>query len=448
MLKKIVVFSATAFLMNVGAGFVTIHNDGGVRFETGLQVVNAAEKKEKRKKARKVPTISQLTYKKLSEVQELIDLKEYDQALVILDEMEARTKRYNGNEKGQIFNMAAFAWYAKDNNAKTIEYYQKVLGQGDDISEGLEISTLYGLAQLLFVEERYQASLDTMEIWLTKADNPGPNPHYFMGQVYYAMKDFPGAIDRVQFAIDMAQDRAMRVKENWWGLLRYLHFDSENWDRVIEILEILVREYPKRDYWIQLSGIYGQEGFDKKQVYAMEAAHVGGFLEREQDVVNYAMLLMQEEVPFRGAKWLQQGVDDEVVEANAKNLRTLGQAYQIAQEVDKAIPVLEEAGNLAEDGETYGRLAQLYLEKDEFEKCSNAAENALEKGIKRAYNTEIILGMCQFNRDRLTVARQTFVQARKNARSDKNRSMERMCGQWITYIDRERKRREELAKSI
>ena len=128
-------------------------------------------------------------------------------------------------------------------------------------------------------------------------------------------------------------------------------------------------------------------------------------------------------------------------------MQSLGQAYQIAQDVDDAIPVLEEAGTLSDDGEIFSRLSQLYLEKDQYKKCTDAADNALEKGVDREYNTEIVLGMCLFNRDRLTQARKTFVTARRHARADKNESVERICNQWITYIDRDRIRRDELAKA-
>ena len=46
MLKKIVVVSVITLLMSLGSGEVAIHNDGGLQFDMGLQVVNAAEKKE------------------------------------------------------------------------------------------------------------------------------------------------------------------------------------------------------------------------------------------------------------------------------------------------------------------------------------------------------------------------------------------------------------------
>ncbi|MCS5566777.1 MAG: hypothetical protein NZ743_02015 [Pseudomonadales bacterium] len=449
-MKKLSAFLVAGLLLEFGG--YALRQETGLQLLPTLDSVAFAAEERKRRKARRVPNISEMTFRRLAQAQELMDLKEYDAALEVLVEMDRRSRRYNGNELGQVYSMFAFIMFSKEDNPRTIQYYEKVLEQGDDITEGLEHGTMYSLAQLYFVEEEYQRSLDMMNRWLIKkadfGEDPGPNPRYFMGQVYYAMKDYPGATKQIELAITMAEERNMvPIKENWWQLLRFLYFEQDNWDRVLEILHVLVRDYPKRDYWVQLAGIYGQEGYEREQVLAMEVAHAGGYLDRERDVLNYGGLLMQEEVPYRAAKWMQVGFDEELVEATAKNLQSLGQAYQIAQDIDDAIPILESAGKLSEEGEIFSRLSQLYLEKDEYKKCTDAADSALEKGVDREYNTEIVLGMCLFNRDRLTQARKTFVTARRHARADKNESVERICNQWITYIDRDRIRRDELAKA-
>ncbi|MCZ6890462.1 MAG: tetratricopeptide repeat protein [Gammaproteobacteria bacterium] len=412
---------------------------------------SAADKKraERKRKTRRVPTISEQTYRKLSEVQEAIDVEDLNLALEVLNDITKRRSRYNANELGQIHNMYAYVYFNQENYAQAIKHYEQVVAQGDGVPQGLEIATLYSLAQLNFIEEQYRESLRYMQLWLTKADNPGPEPHIFMGQVYYQMEDYGSAIVQIETGIQVAQDRDRAVKENWWQLLRYLYFESEDWDKVLDILEILVRDFPKREYWMQLAGVYGQQEMDREQMLAMETAHVGKFLTRESDLLTYAGLLMQEEIPYRAAKWLEQGFDDGTIEDTSKNLQALGQAWQLAQEVDKAIPVFEKAGSKSDDGEILARLASLYLEADEFVKCSNAADRAIKKGgLKKAYNTQMVQGMCLFNRDRLTAARSVFVDARNASRRSENKSVQRMCQQWITYIDRERSRRAQLEAAI
>ncbi len=420
---------------------------------TGVQL--AAAEKEKPQKTRRVPTMSEQTYKKLSQAQEFMDLKEYRSAMNVLDIMLQRSRRLNGNEIGQVNNMRGFVYFSEEKYEKAIEAYELVVGQGEDIPEGLETTTLYTLAQLSFVTERYRDALRYMETWISKANNPGADPHIFMGQVYYQMKDYTAAIKQIEKGIGIAQERSLTVKENWWGLLNYLYFEKENWDKVLEILEILVHDFPKREYWIRLAGIHGQEGHEKEQVNAMQAAYTAGFLDRERDLINFAGLLMQEQVPFRAAVVLEKGFEDDQIERSAKNLQSLGQAWQLAQETDNAIPAFEEAAGLSDDGRIFERLAQLYLDDDQFEPCVEASDGALDKGGLRSIpQAHIVKGMCQYNAaqskiSNLNRARKSFVSCRNEARKDEDDdNNQRICQQWITYLDRESARLTQLQASL
>jgi tetratricopeptide (TPR) repeat protein len=420
---------------------------------SGMQAA-AAEEAEKKQKTRRVPTMSESTFKRLGEAQEFIDAKDWAGAQAVLNRMLERSRNLNGNEVGQVYNMLGFIHFSKEDYDAALDAYRKVIDQGEDIPEGLETTTLYTLAQLSFVAERYQDALDYMETWISKASNPGADPHIFMGQVYYQMKDYDASIDQIETGIRIAKERDLTLKENWWALLNYLYFEKENWPKVLEILEILVRDFPKRDYWIRLAGIHGQQGNDKEQVYAMQGAYTAGFLDRERDLTNFAGLLMQEQVPYRAAMVLSTGFEDDMIERSAKNLQGLGSAWQLAQEPDKAIPVFEEAGELSDDGKIYERLAQLYLDVDKFDDCVTASQNALDKGgLRSSQQVYIVKGMCQFNKDQSVVAnlnsaRQSFVSCRNQSREKEDESNQRVCQQWITYIDRETQRLEQLAAAI
>ena len=62
--------------------------------------------------------------------------------------------------------------------------------------------------------------------------------------------------------------------------------------------------------------------------------------------------------------------------------------------------------------------------------------------------TYIIKGMCQFNMDRLTPARASFVSCRNESKREEDSTNQRVCQQWITYIDRESERLKLLAEAI
>ena len=398
---------------------------------------------------RRVPNMNLSTADKLGEIQEIIDTENNPQAgIEELDRMIARgTRRYNGNELANIYKMLAYAYFILDDMPNTITYNEKILEHCEDIRIGMQSTTMFTLAQLYYSEERYEEALGMIEDWLLIASDPGPNPYYFVATIYYQQQDFDRAIEYVELAIEMATERGMLpIKKSWWGMLRFLYYEKENFPKVIEILEIMVKEYPERSSWIQLAGMYGQEGFEKKQLYAMESANVLGFFDRETDYLQYQGVLMNADVAIRGAWYLQEGFDKEVVEESYRSLNALGQSYQAALEDDEAIEQFEKATEFAEDGRIFKRLAQLYLGKEQFEKCTERAEEAIKRGgIDRVWDLKILEGMCEFNRDRLSRALEIFQEARRDARDGRAESSERSARDWIRYIENEQNRLRQLA---
>jgi len=244
----------------------------------------------------------------------------------------------------------------------------------------------------------------------------------------------------------LAQERNLTIKENWWQLLNFLYYEQENVPKTIETLQILVRDFPKRDYWIRLSGMYGQEGQEANQLHTLQAAYAGDYLEKETDFTNRAGLLMQEEVPYKAAKVMEHGLEEEIIERSSKNLRSLGQAWQMAQEVDKAIPVLEEAAKLSDEGRIFDQLSYVYLEADRYKDCIRSANGALDKGgLRKKQSTYFVRGLCLYNDDKLNDARKSFVSCRNESRREEDKTNLRTCAQWITFIDREKDRLDRLA---
>ena len=443
-MKILTSFTAFGLAVCVGLlGPVTVSEFG---FEGAQAQAADGRSAEKKKKTRRVPTISESIFKKLGEAQEMMDAKEYGLAEQFLKDMLNRSKKYNGNELGNIHNMLGYIAFLKEDFKGAIYAYEQVLAQGEDITEGLEVTTLYTIAQLSFVVENYQNALDYMELWISKAENPGPEPRIFMGQVYYQMKDYPNALIQIQNGIRIAQERGTKVKENWWALVAFLYYEKEDFQGYTDTMKILVRDFPKRDYWIRLAGIYGQEGQERLQLNTLQAAYAGDYFESETDFTNLAGLLMQREAPYKAAKVLRDGLDREIVKRSARNLQSYGQAWQLAQEVDEAIPVFEEAAKLSDDGKIYERLAYLYMEDDQYKQCVTSAEGALDKGgLRKLQTMYIVKGMCEFNQNKLKTARKSFVSCRSESRKDKDNNNVRICAQWITFIDRESTRQAQLA---
>jgi len=396
---------------------------------------------DKETKTRKTPSMGAKVYERLAEAQELVEAGDTNGAVNVLTALK-NSRNLNAYEIAQVWSFFGYIYYSSDNYPESIKAYEMVLQQ-PEIPVAMENTTMYTLAQLHFTQENYSKAEEMLVRWFDSAVDPGPEPYILLGQLYYQLERYRDAIKPVETAIRLAQESGREIKENWWLLLRVFYYELENYPKVIEILEILVKEHPKKEYWVQLSGMYGEMGKQRPQLFAYEAAYIQGYLESNSELVTMAQLFMQDNVPYKGATVLEKGFKEGKVDKNYKNYRLLAQAYQMAREDKKSLAPLQESAKLAEDGDLYFRLAQAYSNLDRWQDCVDAVDKALKKGdLKRLDTAYVLKGMAYFNMDNLPAAQKAFEQARKDERS------RRSADQWLSYIASERQRQSELDRAL
>ncbi len=206
------------------------------------------------------------------------------------------------------------------------------------------------------------------------------------------------------------------TKENWWLLLRAAYFELEQMDNVKTVLQRLVIEWSKKEYWTQLSAFYGQDKQEKEQMAAYQTAYHEGFLEKSSEFVQMAQLYLSVEAPYEAARILQKAIDEGKVDKEEKNWKLLAQAWFLAQYDEEAIVALREAAKLSDDGELDIRLARSLSNMANFKDCIGAAQTAIKKGdLKRLDESYITLGMCQFEEALYDDAKQAFANAKVDA---------------------------------
>ena len=234
----------------------------------------------------------------------------------------------------------------------------------------------------------------------------------------------------IQLAIDNVKKSATNLaigptKENWWLLLRAAYFELDNIPKVRYVLERLLIEWSKKEYWTQLAAIYGQDELEEKQISAYATAYQEGFLEKSNEYVQMAQLYLSKEVPHKAAVVLQTGFDESIVEKEVKNWRLLSQAWFLAQEDQMAIIALREAAKLSDDGELDVRLARSLANIADYKSCVDAAQTGIEKGgLKRDDESYITLGMCQFEEDMYEDSKNSFKLATNDATARREAALE------------------------
>ena len=159
-----------------------------------------------------------------------------------------------------------------------------------------------------------------------------------------------------------------------------------------------------------------------------EAAHAAGWLERSSDFVNLAQMLLSADIPYKAAVILQEGLDSGVVDSTENNWRVTAQAWQLAQDDEKAIPALTRASSLADDGNLDMLLAQSLANLTRWDECTEAARSGIRRGgLNRPDQTNLILGNCLVEQKQYGEARNAFNAAARDERS------RRGANQWLQY---------------
>jgi len=390
---------------------------------------------------RKTPAMSLRVYDRLAEAQECAEMDDFVCANEKLTEVR-EMNNLNSYELAQMWNFYAFIAFGQDNYPDAINAYENVLLQAD-LPLGMETTTRFTLCQLYFQQERYQDSLDMLGEWFVIAENPGPDPYILRAQIYYQLQQFVEGIEPVLQAIEVAQIQGKELQENWYRLLNVFYYELEDYPNVISVLRTIIDTWPKREYFVQLSAMYGQEGDDIRQLALYQTAFEAGWLQRSNEYVQLSQLLLQADVPVQAAAIMESGLDDGIIESTENNWRVLAQAWQLAQEDEKAIPALGRAAGLSDDGELDLRLAQSHQNLANWQECIDSAREGLDKGdLRRADQGNMILGACLFELDEYGQARTAFRSAEEDTRS-------RAAAQsWIQYVNAEEERERQLQAAL
>ncbi len=401
----------------------------------------AKEQGQPERKTKKAQAMSEKVYRRIAEAQEFVDAENFTEALEALDAVK-KMKKLSAYETAQMWNFYGFVYYAQDDIPRAIKAYETVLQQ-PDIPDSMSQSTIYTLAQLHFSVENYGKAIELIQQWLTVAENPGYAPYELLATAYYQFERYAEMIDPIQKAMAIAKKRDKPAKENWWLLLRVAYYELNDLAKVRDVLEVLVVNWPKKEYWTQLSAMYGELDDENKQLAAYVSAYDQGLLTRSSELVQLSQLYMQANVPYKAARIIENGFVDGIVDRKSSNYRLLSQAWQLAQNDIKAIPALRTAAEMQDDGDLDVRLAQSYLNLSEYNKCISSAKTGIDKGgLKSEDIAYIILGTCYFELEKYNDSLDAF---RKAAKFDDSKDRARV---WLTYIEGEKRRQEALAQSL
>lgn len=445
---------------------------------------NKAEKKQTYKKAR---VLTSKTAKKVVKVVEALERqktvrvpdpdnegqfieKEEDdpdwvEARRILTELLNTRDELKSYDRSVMWNYWGYIYFSDEDYDQAMYAYEQLLKE-PEATIPLRTSSLLTLAQLNLVKENWDKGIRLILQWMEEVETITAQSYYLLASAYFQKEDYVRARSSMEEAIRLAEVEGYRPRENWYVLLaacfnelkdRKIISEAYSLEQQLGIYEILVNYYPKKLYFLQLGGTYQQMDREEDYMITLKAAFDKDLLDKEGEYLALAQLLLISKNPYWAAQVLVAGQNKKTIIVNKetnkeelvpvikdteKNLKLLADSWRMAQEIDKAIPVLEKAAKMSKDGDTYILLGNLYLFEDRIEESIKAIEAGLKKPkVKSRSQAQLVLGQAHFEIENFEEAKKQF----RAAARDKDKRIKKTANSWIKYAENEEVRVKNLA---
>ena len=445
---------------------------------------NKAEKKQTYKKAR---VLTSKTAKKVVKVVEALERqktvrvpdpdnegqfieKEEDdpdwvEARRILTELLNIRDELKSYDRSVMWNYWGYIYFSDEDYDQAMYAYEQLLKE-PEATIPLRTSSLLTLAQLNLVKENWDKGIRLILQWMEEVETITAQSYYLLASAYFQKEDYVRARSSMEEAIQLAEVEGYRPRENWYVLLaacfnelkdRKIISEAYSLEQQLGIYEILVNYYPKKLYFLQLGGTYQQMDREEDYMITLKAAFDKDLLDKEGEYLALAQLLLISKNPYWAAQVLVAGQNKKTIIVNKetnkeelvpvikdteKNLKLLADSWRMAQEIDKAIPVLEKAAKMSKDGDTYILLGNLYLFEDRIEESIRAIEAGLKKPkVKSRSQAQLVLGQAHFEIENFEEAKKQF----RAAARDKDKRIKKTANSWIKYAENEEVRVKNLA---
>jgi len=358
--------------------------------------------------------IDQRTGETLTEAIEFLNNDQNAQARAKLGEL--ALDRLSPYERSRVEQMFFSLDVQEENYPGARQHMEAAINSGglndQEISQGR-----YQLAQLYMQEEQWAEGAKALEDWLKTAATPNGGVYYLLAAAYYNLDNFDAALPHARKAVEMTET----PQEGWLQMLSALLLQKEQYKDALPVIQRQVNMFPtKKVYWMQLSSVHAQLEDMSNALVIMQMAYHAGLLSEGSEFQRLADFMMVNDMPYNAGELVTKAIDEKKIEPDLKTWESLSNSWVAAREFRKALPVLERAGQLSDNGNNMLRLGEVNIQLSDWGPAADALEKALNKGgLRDAAYAQLMLGIALYNQEKLSEAKTWFERA-SNSQSQRN----------------------------
>jgi tetratricopeptide (TPR) repeat protein len=378
------------------------------------------------------PGLSDDSSEALSKLQPLVDAKNWDGALALLDDVAAKVPP-ESYDMAFILDTKAKVYLQKNDVADAIAPWEADLRLNDAhhyLEPKAVLDMVYSLAGIYYQEstqtkvpeiqhEDISKSIDYMRRWVRDTPKLTEDASLFYCSLLYneaVANSGKADAEKIRELIAEVQKgllTSLHPKEGLYQIMVGALQQENDYAHATQYLELLVSRYPNvKGYWQTLASMYQSLAataeteknpfearmYYAKEINALERARDLGVLKSPTDIYNIVALYFTAGQFGTATDLLDKGLKDKSIEASAKNWDLLAYSYQSIGQNEKAIGALKEAADdFPDNGDLDFKISQIYSQLDNTAEAYKYASQAVTKGsLEKPYAVYVFLAYAAF----------------------------------------------------
>lgn len=286
--------------------------------------------------------------------------------------------------------IGAHAAYDQDDIATAMTLLQQAI-EADALDNNAHYGAMVMLAQMQIQEGQEEAGLALLDRFLTETQSTDAQYLILKGNTLYNL----GRYEEAAVATKAAIAASAEPQPTWTQLLMGIYLELDQPQEAIRIAEELAAASPAdKRAQLNLASVYLQNDQMDRAAQVLEAVRTSGQLtEADEYRQLYATYLNMEGREAEAIAVIEEGLAKGILQPNYEAYVALAQSYYFSEQDEKAIEAYRKAAPLDDDGETYLNLARVLWQADRIGEAKQAAQQALDKGLRDPADARKILAL-------------------------------------------------------
>ena len=293
----------------------------------------------------------------------------------------------------------------KDDNQAAV-HLERVLQQGATADRRLYLQ----LSSIYLSQQKLDKAAALLTRYLQQEKNSAADVPLLLAQIQYQRKQYVAAVTALDQALALQPAPDATVQQ----LALAIYYGAGQYARCAALLKQQVaQDMDNVTLWQQWVSLYLKAKEYGPALDAWALAWKRGLPFREQDVKLLGDLYAINGIPASGARQLEAAVANGKLSRSAALNDQLFRLWMLAGEREKAMTVLESQADSSADVELLLHLAQLYMEKSQWQSMQAVVLRACDGKLTERFvsRANLLLGISQLKLGETESARRSFINA-------------------------------------